>query len=151
MAEVLGRLPTELAANRKVLHDTQARSFVAICELPATHAAYSIADTIGYGIVLKKGTRLLAPVTLSFSTGTASCTLAIGLRDPVTKVAVDATAILAATAITTAGTSQLNTGTKLTAGQRYVLTADAELYGTVAGAVLAIDQAVRVEVPYLPA
>lgn len=151
MAEVLGRLPTEAAANRKVFQDTQAREFKAICELPLTHAAYSIADTIGFGIVLKKGARLTSPVTISNSAGTASCTLAIGLRDPVTKVAIDATAIAAATAITAAASAQVNTGTKLTAGQRYVLTQDAEIYGTVAGAVLAVDQAVRVEVPYMPA
>lgn len=151
MAEVLGRLPTEAAANRKVMQDTQARTFTAVCELPLTHAAYAIADTIGYGIVLKKGTRLTLPVTISNNAGTAACTLAVGLRNPVTKVAIDATAILAATAINAAQTIQANTGTKLTNGQRYVLLEDAEIYGTVAGAVVAIDQAVRVEVTYLPA
>ena len=55
------------------------------------------------------------------------------------------------TAITSAATAQINTGTKITAGQRYVLLEDAEIYGTCAGAVLAVDQAVRVEVHYLQA
>lgn len=151
MAEVLGRIPTELAAGRKGLYDSQAKSFMAVCELPLTHAAYAIADTIGFGIVLKKGTRLLLPVTIANNAGTAACTLAVGLRDATTKVAVDATAILAATAINAAQTIQANTGTKLTSGQRYVLPQDCELYATVAGAVVAIDQAVRVEVPYLAA
>lgn len=149
MAEVLGRLPTEIAAGRKVLYDTQGESSVAVCELPLAHAAYEIADTIGFGIILKKGARLLGPVTLSNNAGTAACTLAVGLRNPVTKVAIDATAILAATAINAAQTIQANTGTKIAAGLRYVLDQDAEIYGTVAGAVVAIDQAVRVEVPYL--
>jgi hypothetical protein len=151
MAEVLGRIPTELAANRKALYDSQGKSFVAVCELNLLHATYAIADTIGYGIVLKKGSRLLGPVTLSNNAGTAACTLAVGLRDATTKVAVDATAILAATAINAAQTIQANTGTKIAAGLRYVLPQDCEIYATVAGAVVALDQAVRVEVPYIAA
>lgn len=151
MAEVLGRLPTELAANRKVMFDTQARSFVAVAEMPLVHPGTGATDTINFGLILKKGDRLLCPPTLSNGTGTASSTLAIGLRDPVTKVAIDASAILAATAINAAQTIQANTGTKLTAGQRYVLPSDAEVYGTVAGAVIPANQAIRVEIPYIPA
>lgn len=151
MAEVNGRLPDELANNRKVLADTQGKVSVTVCEMPLVHAGAAIADTINFGVQLKKGTRLLAPVTLSFSNGTASCTLALGLRDPVTKVAIDATALMAATAITTAGTSQINTGTKLTLGQRYVLPSDAEVYGTVAGAAVAANQAIRIEIPSIQA
>lgn len=151
MAEVLGRIPTELAANRKALFDSQAAVAVAVCEMPAAHSGAAIADTIGWGIVLKKGTRLLAGTTLSFSTGNASATLNLGLRDPVTKVAIDATALAAATAITTAATAQINTGTKVVTGQRYVLPQDAELYSTVAGAAVAANQAIRWEVPYISA
>jgi hypothetical protein len=149
MAEVNGRLPTEVAAGRKVLYDTQGEKAVAVCEMPTTHAGASIADTIGFGIILKKGARLLSGVTLSNSAGTASSTIAVGLRNPVTKVAIDATAVMAQTAITAAATAQVNTGTKITAGQRYVLLEDAELYATAAGAAVAANQAIRVEVPYL--
>ena len=151
MAEVLGRVPTEIAANRKVLFDSQGAVSVAVCEMPATHSGAAVADAIGFGVILKKGSRLLSGPTLSFSTGTASCTLNLGLRDPVTKVAIDATALAAATAITTAATAQINTGTKVTAGQRYVLTQDAELYSTVAGAAVAANQAIRWEVSYITA
>lgn len=151
MAEVNGRIPTELAANRKALYDSQSKSFTAVCEMPSTHSGAAIADTIGFGIVLKKGTRLLLPVSLSNGAGTASCTLAIGLRNATTKVAVDATAILAATAINAAQNIQVNTGTKLTSGQRYVLDQDCEIYGTVAGAAIPANQAIRVEVPYVAA
>lgn len=151
MAEINGRIPTELAAGRKPMFDSQARAFVAVAEMPATHAGAAVADTIGFGLILKKGDRLLCPVTLSNGAGTASSTLAIGLRDPVTKVAIDATAILAATAINAAQTIQASTGTKLTSGQRYTLTQDAEVYGTVAGAAIPANQAIRVEIPYLSA
>ncbi len=151
MAEVNGRIPTEIAANRKALYDSQAKTFVAVCEMPAVHAGAAIADTIGFGLVLKKGTRLLCPVTLSNGAGTASSTLAVGLRNPVTKVAIDASAVLAATSIAAAQSIQANTGTKLTNGQRYVLDQDAELYGTVAGAAIPANQAIRVEVPYVAA
>lgn len=148
MAETNGRLPAEIALNRRVFPDTQGDTKVAVCEMPTTHAGAAIADTINFGVVLKKGTRLLCPVTLSNGAGTASSTLAVGLRHPVTKVAIDATAILAATAINAAQTIQANTGTKLTAGQRYVLDQDAEIYGTVAGAAVPANQVIRIEVQY---
>lgn len=148
MADILGRLPTEIAANRKVMQDTQGRKFTAVCEMPTTYTAAS-GDTVSTGVILKKGTRLLAGTVLSNAANTASLTLAVGLRDPVTKVAIDATAIMAATAITTAATADLYTGTKVTAGQRYVLPSDAEIYFTFAAATPTANAAIRVEVPYL--
>jgi hypothetical protein len=76
-------------------------------------------------------------------------TLAVGLRNAQTKAVIDATAIAAATAITTAATQQVNTGTKLTNGQRYVLDQDAEIYFTLAGATPTANAQIRVEVPYI--
>lgn len=149
MPDINGRAAAEIAAGRKVLHDTVGVHGVAVCEMPAVHAGAQIADTIGFGVILKKGTRLLSAVTLSNGAGTASSTLAVGLRNPVTKVAIDATAILAATSIASAQTIQANTGTKITAGQRYVLDQDAEIFGTVAGAAIPANQVIRVEVPHI--
>jgi len=151
MAEVNGRLPTELAAGRKVLPDTLAGSATAVCEMPLTHSGAQIADTIGFGVVLKKGTRLLGLPVLSNGAGTASSTIAVGLRNAVTKVVVDATAILPQTAINAAQTIQVATGNKIKDGQRYVLDQDCELYATVAGAAVPANQAIRVEVPYMQA
>lgn len=151
MAEVNGRAATEIAAGRKVLFDSQGKTFRAVCELNLTHGTYAIADTIGFGIVLKKGTRLLGPIGFSNNAGTASSTLAVGLRNATTKVIVDATALATAVAVNAAQTVSLLTGTKIINGLRYVLDQDCEIYGTVAGAVIAVDQAIRIEVPYLPA
>lgn len=150
MAEVNGRGAAELAAGRKILFDSQGKSFVAVAETPAAYTAAN-GDTMGSGLVIKKGARLLSGVTISNGTNAASVTLAVGLRDPITKVAIDATAIAAATAVTTAATAQVNTGTKITAGQRYVLPQDAEIYFTFGGATPNANVAIRVEVPYLPA
>lgn len=149
MPEINGRTPTELAANRKVLYDSQGEDSTATCEMPAVHTGAAIGDTIGFGLILKRGARLLCPVTLSNGTGTAGSTLALGLRHPVTKVASDATALATATAIAVAATAQLNTGTKLINGQRFVLTEDSEIFGTVAGAAVPANQAIRAEVKYV--
>lgn len=150
MADINGRIPAELAAGRKALYDSQSKSFVAVAEMPTTYTAGQN-DTVATGVILKKGSRLLAPVTISGNTNTASLTVAVGIRDATTKVAIDATALAAATAITTAATVQVNTGTKLTAGQRYVLPQDVEVYFTLAGAVPTANVPLRVEIPYIAA
>lgn len=150
MAEVNGRIPAEIAAGRKALYDSQGEVSIAVCEMPTTYTAAS-GDTVGFGVVLKKGTRLLNGVFLSNAANTASLTFAVGLRNASTKVAVDATAIAAATAITSAANAEINTGTKLTAGQRYVLDQDCEIYGTFAAATPTANAAIRVEVPYITA
>lgn len=150
MADINGRIPAEVAAGRKPMYDSQSKSFVAVAEMPLVYTAAQN-DTVATGVILKKGSRLLAPVTISGNTNTASLTLAVGIRDPLTKVAIDATALAAATAITTAATVQVNTGTKLTAGQRYVLPQDVEVYFTLAGAAPTASVPLRVEIPYIAA
>jgi hypothetical protein len=150
MAELstITRSSAAIALGRKTDPTAQNRVRVAVLETAAAYTAAS-GDTFATGLVLPKGSRLLCPVTISNATNTASLTLAVGLRDAVTKVAIDATAIAAATAITTAATAQVNTGTKLTAGQTYTLPQDAEIYGTFAGATPTANAAIRVEVLYV--
>ena len=148
MAEILNRSATEFAAGRSVDFDTQGHLSMLVVEMPATWTA-GASDTVATGLVLPKGTRLLSDVTVANGTGTASQTLTVGIRDNRTKVAVDASAIVAAAAITTAGVAQVNTGTKLTAGQRYVLTADCEVYMTFSAHTPTANQAIRVEIPYM--
>jgi hypothetical protein len=139
-AITLGQMTNPVAQNR---------ARVAVFEMAPVYAAPASGDTIGTGLVLAKGTRLLCPVTLSNAANTAALTLSLGLRDAVTKVAVDATAIMAATAITTAATAQVSTGTKLINGQFYTLPQDCEIYGTLAGAAGTANAAIRAEISYI--
>lgn len=143
------RTSVAILAGRKTDPTNMNRKRTAIVETPATYAAPANGDTFATGIVLPKGTRLCAGVTLSNAANAASVTLAVGLRDATTKVAVDATAIMAATAIASAQTIQVNTGTKLTAGQFYVLPQDCEIYGTFGGATPNANVPIRVEIDYL--
>ena len=105
--------------------------------------------TGGTAIQIPGGSRILAPVTLSNGTGAASSTISVGLRNSITKVASDATAILAATSLTTAGTAQFNTGTKVTAGQFYTTTEPSEVFLTFGGATPTANQAIRVEFSFV--
>ena len=118
MAELatITRTSAAIALGQKVNPTNQNRVRVGIFEMPAAYAAPANGDTFATGIVLPKGTRLLAPVTVSGATNAASVTLSVGLRDATTKVAVDATALVNALAVTTAATVRVNTGTKLTGG-----------------------------------
>ena len=121
----------------------------AVITMAAVYAAPAQNDIAGTELYLPKGTRLVAAPTLSNGAGTASSTLSVGLRNAVTKVAVDATAIINAAAITSAATAQVNTGTKLTAGQDYLLDQDCEVYMTFGGAAGAANQQIRVEIPFV--
>ena len=137
-----------IAAGRKTDPTANNRSRKAIITTPATWSAAN-GDTASTGIVLPKGTRLSGDVFASFGTGAASSTLSVGIRDAVTKIAVDATAIISALAITTAASSGVTTGTKLINGQDYVLPQDCELFLTFGGAAPAANQAIRLEIPYV--
>lgn len=150
MAELatVTRTSIDIAAGRKTHPAAQNRERMVIIDTPAVYTAAQN-DTFGTGIVLPKGSRLLAGPILSNAANTAALTLALGLRDAVTKVAVDATAIMAATGITAAGTAPIYTGTKLTAGQYYVLPQDCEIYGTFAGAAPTANAAIRAEIGYV--
>jgi hypothetical protein len=142
------RSAVAIASGQKTKPTAQNRVRVAIIDTPAAYTAAN-GDTFGTGLVLAKGSRVLAGAILSNNTNAASVTLALGLRDATTKVAVDATAIMAATAITTAATAPIYTGTKVTAGQYYELPQDCEIYGTLAGATPNANVAIRAEIEYV--
>lgn len=106
-------------------------------------------DTAGTAIVIPAGSRLRAGVVLSNAAGAASSTLAVGIRDNVTKVAIDATAFMAATSITSAQTINVMTGTKTSNGQFYTTDRDVEVYCTFGGATPTPNQAIRLEVEFV--
>lgn len=143
------RSQVDQTLGRKSPAATKNRVRTAVIQSAAAYSAPAQGDTLGTALVLPQGARVLLPVTLSNGTGTASSTISVGLRDPVTKVAIDATAVLNAAAFATAATAQFNTGTKVTGGQEYFLPQDAELYATIGGAAGAANQQFRIEVPYL--
>ncbi len=149
MAELSTVTRTKVAqvAGSKMTATANNRERVAIID---TAAAYSAAngDTFGTGIIIPKGARLLAPY-LSNAAGNASSTLSIGIRDAVTGVAVDATALINAASLAAASAGQINTGTKIVNGQYYVMPQDVELYGTFGGATPLANAAIRVEVQYV--
>lgn len=150
MAEVnVTRTKLAQVAGTKSPASSHNRLRMAVVSMAAAYAAPAQNDTAGTSILLLKGTRLAGPVTVSSAAGTASSTLSVGLRNPVTLVAIDATAIVNAAAISAAATAQVNTGTKMLNGQDYVLDQDAEIYLTFGGAAGAANQQIRVEVPYV--
>lgn len=151
MAEINSAQAVRVAAGQKIKSSEQGKVKTLVITTPATFAQLAIADTIASSQILPKGSRPLA-CRISNGTGTASCTISVGLRKTdAAKTVVSATALAIQTAITTATTvpTIASNGTKIAAGVDNVLTEDNEVYITVAGAVLAANQAVRVEVDYL--
>jgi hypothetical protein len=151
MAELDTVTRTKVAqvAGTKVTATALNRLRVAIIDTAAAYAAPGNGDTFGTALVLPKGSRVTLPITLSNAANTASCTLSLGIRDAVTKVAIDATAILNAASLAAAQTAQFNTGTKLVNGQYYVMPQDVEIYGTFGGAVPGANLAIRAEITFV--
>ncbi|MEN2673383.1 hypothetical protein [Herbaspirillum huttiense] len=149
MAELSTVTRTKVAqvAGSKMTATANNRERVAIIDTAAAYSAAS-GDTFGTGIIIPKGARLLAPY-LSNAAGNASSTLSIGIRDAVTGVAIDATALINAASLAAASSGQVNTGSKITGGQYYVMPQDVELYGTFGGATPLANAAIRVEVQYV--
>lgn len=149
MAEVKSTQTTSIAAGSKVLPSAGGgtrRIFFAEYLAPASTQAVS--DTIYLGD-LPKGARICKDWVVSFSTGTASCTLDVGFRSKATGTVIDVDGIAAAVAVTTAGQSGLNNGSALTAGLTYTTLEAVEVYATIRTAVLAASQKLVIEGSYV--
>lgn len=147
MAELITitRSEVDYQAGRKATPTELNRVRVAIVESAATYTA-AAADTFATHLVIPAGSRIMGGVLASFGTGAATATTSIGIRDAITKVAVDATAIVNALATTTAATAWVHTGTKLINGQYYLMPQDVEIYGTFNTAAPTANQAFRFEI-----
>jgi hypothetical protein len=149
MAEVKSTQTTAIAAGYKVLPSADGgRRRVFFAEYLNGASTLAIADTIYLGD-LPKGARICKDWVVSFSTGTASCTLDVGFRKKSDGTVIDVDGIAALVAVTTAGQSGLNNGSSLTAGLSYVTTEVVEVYATVRAAVLAANQKLIFEGSYV--
>lgn len=129
----------EIAAGRKLAPAYEGDVKTIVCRTPTTYAAQAVNEIWSTGMIVKDGSRLKG-LRISFGTGAASSTLDVGLRNAATLVAVDATALAAAHAITTAAVNDVVSGTKLTLGTDYIVPADCEIYATFKGATNTANQ-----------
>lgn len=148
MAEVDSAQSAKIAAGTKLSTNEQGAVMCANVTTPPTFAQLAIDDTMGTGIFIPKGARLLNALK-QHGTGTASSTMNVGLRKRDGTV-VDATAICSVTALTTATTTpvECGNGTYMAAGVDQVLEDECEIYITAKGAVLAANQDVRLSIFY---
>lgn len=149
MAETNTTQGAKIVANTKLMpYESHGRSRFICSKMPATYAQLAIADTIFIGRV-KAGTRFTANGKVSCAAGTASCTLSIGLRETATGTVISATALATGLDIAAAGVKNVDTGAYVAAGAEYVTLKECDIYATVAGAVLAANQALKFELNYV--
>jgi hypothetical protein len=149
MAETNSTQAAKLIANSKLLpHESHGRVRVLASKMPAAFAQAAIADTLFIGRI-PAGSRLLGGGIVSCGAGTALCTISIGLRETATGTVVSATALATGLDIAAAGIKSVNTGAYVAAGAEYVTVKECDVYATIAGAVLAANQVLKFEIPYV--
>lgn len=150
MAEVNSVQAQKVADRKKLLPaESHGRQRVLVATLAATHAAYAINDTVLLGVVPVNSRFLTGAVVSIGGAGTASSTVDIGIRNATTKVVIDADGIAVGADISAAAKVAADTGALVAAAADYLTPADVEVYATVKGAVLAANQQIRFEIPYV--
>lgn len=151
MAEIQSRQAAKSAANTKNLRaDTGSRRTVVV-ELPATYASLGIGDTVAGGVFIPAGCRAVGG-KVSNGANAASVTMSIGLRKRKDGTVLSATAIATGIAISSATTNptDASNGAYLAGGaSAQILTDDAEVFLTFAGAASTANVPIRVEVDYV--
>ncbi|SDI65280.1 hypothetical protein SAMN04487926_12154 [Paraburkholderia steynii] len=143
MAKVLASPPVKLQPNER-----NGRSRIMFAQI--VWISGQIGDTVYLGRI-PAGARITG-CWLNTAAGTASSTLAIGLRKASDKTVIDATGLAAATSIASAQkTDTISTGTLTKNGLSYVTQQEVDVYGTLAGAVTPVSpgQAIAVTVDYV--
>lgn len=149
MAETNTTQAAKILARTKLLpHESFGRRRTLCAKMPATYAQLAINDTIFIGRI-PAGSRILGDALVSCGTGTASCTLDIGLRETATGTVLSATGIATGVDAATSGVKDATNGAYITAGAEYVTLVETDVYATVKGAVLAANQALKFEIPYV--
>lgn len=149
MPEFQSRQSAKIALGQKLNANENGRERTVVIQSPVTHAILN-GDTVASGVIIPAGARFTADSLVRCAALGASVTMSIGIRDPITKVAIDATAIASALAVATAQAGlAANNGTKMTNGQEYVTTQDVEPYLTFGGANLTANTQFVAEVRYI--
>jgi hypothetical protein len=150
MAEFNSVQAQKVADRKKLLPaESHGRQRVLVATLAAAHAAYAVNDTILLGVVPVNSRFLTGAVVSIGGAGTASSTVDIGFRNANTKVVIDADGIAVGADISAAAKVAADTGALVAAAADYLTPADVEVYATVKGAVLAANQQIRFEIPYV--
>jgi hypothetical protein len=153
MAEIQSRQAVKVVGGTKNLNADSGRVRTVVLETPAAYAALQIGDTVAGGVYIPAGCRVLG-ARVSNNANAASVTISIGLRKKKDGTVLNAGAIASGIAITAATTNPTaaSNGTYLAAGAAaQVLTDDAEVYLTTAGAISTLNVAIRVEVDFVGA
>lgn len=150
MAEQNSVQGAKILAHQKLMPaESHGRQRVLVATLPATHAAFAVNDTIFLGRV-PANTRFLTGAVLSVGgAGTASSTVDIGIRRTQTQEVIDADGITDGADISAAGKVVADTGVLIAAAADYITPVECDVYATVLGAVLAANQQIRFEIPYV--
>jgi len=154
MPEVLSTQQTNIANGVKALgieDSARVRRFFREYVAPASSPP-AIADTIYWG-TLPRGARILRsnPGSISCGAGTASSTLNVGLRATAgAKTVISATQLSTALDVAAAGQKPLVGGAAYASGVAEApLTEECDVYSTVAGAAIAANQRIVLEVLYV--
>ncbi|WP_369952100.1 hypothetical protein [Ralstonia syzygii] len=149
MAETNTAQAAKLAANTKLLpHENAGRQRILASKMPAAFAQLAINDTIFIGRI-PVNSRLLGGGIVSCAAGTATSTLDIGIRSTKTQTVINATGIATGVDVAAAGQKTANNGALIANGAEYVTAEMVDVYATVKVAVLAANQALKFEIPYV--
>lgn len=149
MAEVNTTQGAKVVAKTKLLpNESHGRVRMLASKMPASYAQLSINDTIFIGR-LPVNARILLGARVCCAAGTTSSTLDIGLRKTSDGTVIDADGIAASVNTAAAGVKDANTGALIASGAEYVTPYECDVYATVTGAVLAANQALKFEIPYV--
>ena len=149
MAEINTTQAAKLVARTKLLpHESHGRVRILAAKMPDTYAEMAVNDTIFIGR-LPIGSRILNTGVVVCGTGTTNGVMHIGLRKTKDGTVIDADGIAASVNVAAAGSKAANTGALIAAGAEYVTTEEVDVYATVITAVLAANQALKFELPYV--
>lgn len=144
MAEITSRQAARIAAGKSLPSD-YGKVRCVVTTSPAT-AAWADGDIVASGQRLPPGTRFMCNSFASHDAMGASVLLDVGIRDWVTKVAIDADGIASGIDVSAAGRDALHNGDLVKIGAESQTTVASEVYFTLRGAAATANKQIRVDV-----